>query len=125
MNCARFQVAIHAWYRGALAPAEHAEVERHAAECAACGALKVACEETACRELVESLPDLVDDALPAERRAALDRHLALCPDCTAYLNAYRATLELTAQAFEEGHTEELPEELVQAILAARRAAGSG
>lgn len=74
-----------------------------------------------CREAIEFLMEYLDGELPTEVRAEFDRHLAVCTSCVAYLETYRATVQLEKAAFCEGETAmpPLPEELVQAILAAR------
>jgi anti-sigma factor RsiW len=61
--------------------------------------------------------------LPAEERAIFDAHLAECPWCVAYLKTYQETIKLGKAAFapsDEPVPEEVPDELVQAILAARQ-----
>jgi anti-sigma factor RsiW len=75
-----------------------------------------------CRELADFLGDYLAGDLPAEVRAAFDRHLSLCPNCVDYVASYRSTIELGRRAFADEQadaTSEVPEELVQAILAAR------
>ena len=118
MNCARFEVAVHEYYRGTLAPDEHAAVEAHARACAACAELKRTCEETCCRDFVAALPEFLEGALAAPERRRFERHLSICGDCRAYLESYRSAIALTAAAFQtEG--EPLPEDLVRSILARR------
>ena len=95
-----------------------------------------------CREIAEFLWAYVGGELSAEERAEFDRHIALCGCCHNYLDTYRATIELsrevlTGHATVEGAAgtggdapasagvaprppESPPEDLVQAILAARR-----
>ncbi|HEX6883325.1 MAG TPA: zf-HC2 domain-containing protein [Planctomycetota bacterium] len=124
MNCARFQVAVHEHYRGTLTPEESAALEAHARACPACAALREACEETCCKDFVATLPEWLEGNLePAEQRRH-ERHLAICPDCRAYLESYRTAIALTATAFQTP-AEPLPEALVRAILARRRADGDG
>lgn len=60
-----------------------------------------------CRELVDLLVDYLDGALAPETLNALDRHLADCEPCLAFLNTYKATRDLTREAI----AEEMPEEL--------------
>jgi anti-sigma factor RsiW len=75
-----------------------------------------------CRELAAFVMDYLDDALPAAERTAFEAHLASCPDCVLYLASYREAVRL-AKAHgnaDEAHAPELPEDLVHAILAARR-----
>jgi predicted anti-sigma-YlaC factor YlaD len=50
----------------------------------------------------------------------MDEHLAVCPECVAYLQNFRATIAVTKHACEDDPAlAQIPEELVQAILAAR------
>jgi anti-sigma factor RsiW len=74
-----------------------------------------------CRELIEFLADYLDGALPAGERVAFDAHLAVCPYCVDYLASYRETIHLGRQALAEKaeQLEEIPVELVAAILDAR------
>jgi anti-sigma factor RsiW len=75
-----------------------------------------------CRELADFLMDYLNEDLTAEVRAAFDRHLALCPNCVAYVKTYRTTIELGRRAFADDEADagtEVPDELVRAILAAR------
>jgi len=79
-------------------------------------------DELACREFVEFLHAYVGDELGPTRRALFDRHLALCPDCRAYLESYRQTIELgrLAMTTAAGPSElPVPPDLIRAILAAR------
>jgi anti-sigma factor RsiW len=78
-----------------------------------------------CQELSEFLMDYLDGALPDAQRACFEEHLAECPDCVAYLASYRETIRLgkTAGEDEDGWVAaEVPDELVQAVLAAWRPA---
>lgn len=72
-----------------------------------------------CREFLELLTDYVDGALPSEQAERCDAHRAECDDCRGYLESYRRTRELLREA---GGAEvpHLPEDLVRAILEARR-----
>jgi len=76
-----------------------------------------------CRELADFLMAYEDGELSAAERARFDAHLAECPDCVAYLASYRATVALGRKAFEDedaAASARVPEELVRAVLAARR-----
>lgn len=70
-----------------------------------------------CEELLGFLDDYLSGELPAARRRDFEAHLAECPSCVAYLETYREAVRL-ARATRAG-AEELPEELVAAILASR------
>lgn len=76
-----------------------------------------------CRELIEFLDDYVAGALPVSQRERFDDHLGRCPACVRYLRGYQGTLRAMALAFrpDAQPPREVPEELVTAILAARRA----
>ncbi len=79
--------------------------------------------EITCRAVVELLLDYLSDELPQAESATIDRHLAKCPDCVAYLTSYRDAIKLgkAALAKPAGPVKEpIAEELVQAILAAAR-----
>jgi anti-sigma factor RsiW len=75
-----------------------------------------------CREFIEFLTAYLGGELPPERRALFEEHLAECPWCVAYVQNYRETIRLGKAAFDpsdERLPERVPDELVQAILAAR------
>lgn len=79
-----------------------------------------------CRELNGFLARYVEGGLTPDEKRAFERHLAMCRPCRAYVESYRRTLELERYAFAEPDAlvpDEVPEELVRAVLAARRAAG--
>jgi anti-sigma factor RsiW len=75
-----------------------------------------------CQELIEFLAGYVDDELAADERARFDAHLAVCPHCVDYLHGYRESIRLGRAAFAEGSElpDDVPDELVDAILAARK-----
>jgi anti-sigma factor RsiW len=88
----------------------------------------MAVRELTCREVADFLMAYDDGELAAPERAAFDAHLAQCPDCVAYLQSYRATVALGKRAFADENAaarNHVPEELVRAVLAARRRASSG
>lgn len=71
-----------------------------------------------CRELITFLGDYLADELPAERRAAFERHLAICSSCVDYLASYEEAIRMAraAATVPQRGVEEMPEELVKAIL---------
>lgn len=78
-----------------------------------------------CREFVAFLDDYLAGSLSEDRRAEFNRHLAECPSCVAYMKTYRAAIEMGRDALRrtgDPVPEDVPEALVQAILAARRKA---
>ncbi len=120
MNCDSFRNRIHEHLRGGLSKEERDEVERHAEECSDCGDHRTSCQELTCREFVNFLHAYIDQDLSAERLAVFDRHLSVCPDCTGYLDGYRKTMGLSVAALSELSEREIPEDLVKAILEARK-----
>ena len=75
-----------------------------------------------CREFSEFLDDYWSGALSAEGRAVFEAHLGQCVDCANYLNSYRRTIELGKEAVktDEPTSPDIPEELIRAVIAARR-----
>ena len=61
----------------------------------------------------------LDNELALEERAVFDRHLEACPSCVNYLKTYEKTVLLARAAADDPVPAEVPESLVQAILAAR------
>ena len=78
-----------------------------------------------CKELIDILVDYVSEELEPEKQAEFDDHLAICPPCIVYIKTYRATIRIGKEAMRPPSEQvplEIPESLVQAILAARRQA---
>ena len=76
-----------------------------------------------CRDFEEFVLDYLDGALPPAQRRVFEWHMKVCRECRDYLAAYQASMELGKAAFEHPDgpiPEEVPEDLVQAILKARR-----
>ena len=75
-----------------------------------------------CREVVDFLTEYGSGKLPAAERAAFEEHLAACPPCVAYLKSYEEAVKLGKAVTsnpDDCVPDAVPEELVQAILAAR------
>jgi anti-sigma factor RsiW len=49
-------------------------------------------EEIVCRELVELVTPYLEDVLPANERAAIERHLEECDGCRTYVEQMRQTI---------------------------------
>lgn len=49
-----------------------------------------------CQALVERITDYLEDALPPDERARVERHLSGCDGCTAYLAQMHAALRVAA-----------------------------
>ena len=71
-----------------------------------------------CSALITNfISDYLEGSLPAETLADFEHHLDVCPSCVAYLLTYRTTIAMTAAAGRAPQLEDVPEELVQVILA--------
>jgi anti-sigma factor RsiW len=73
-----------------------------------------------CREFADFVMDYFDGQLDADTRARFDRHLTLCPDCVTYLQQYRDTVQAGQAAFDDELPAAVPDDLVKAILEARK-----
>ena len=76
-----------------------------------------------CRECIEFFSAFVDGELSEDVRFRFDAHVAACPACAAYLKSYEATVKLAKAALsglDDPVPADVPEDLVKAILAARR-----
>ena len=74
-----------------------------------------------CRDALEFLADNLDGSLPLRQRLSLDIHLSLCRHCRDYLDNYQKAIQASRDAHtDQALCEELPEDLVQAILARRK-----
>ena len=77
-----------------------------------------------CREFAEFIAQYLASELPSAQQEAFDRHLSVCNNCARYLEQYRRTMELSRLAFDKDEAPlpaDVPEELVEAILRARKA----
>lgn len=75
-----------------------------------------------CREFVEFLMDYLDGELGEGERRVFEAHVGDCPPCGTYLETYRETVRLGRTVCSDAADpvpEDVPEELVHAILAAR------
>jgi anti-sigma factor RsiW len=69
---------------------------------------------------------LAGELLAAEQEA-FDRHLSVCRNCARYLDQYRHTIDVTRRSFADDDAPvpaEVPDDLVDAILRARKAGRS-
>lgn len=76
-----------------------------------------------CHQLHVFLDDYLGGGLSVAVRARFETHLADCPPCRAYLDTYTRTITLTRDALKPGSEDppaEMPEELIRAIVRARR-----
>lgn len=75
-----------------------------------------------CREFVEFLMDYMEGELSPEQRVTFLTHMDQCPPCITYLETYRETVRLEKCICDDPEgpvPDDVPEDLVAAILAAR------
>ncbi len=75
-----------------------------------------------CQELIRFIDSYLDGSLSRKERDRFIEHLAVCRPCVDYLDSYRTTVALGRGAFEDDAPslrQDIPEDLVQAILASR------
>ena len=75
-----------------------------------------------CRTFIEFLGDYLADELAPEEREKFEFHLTRCQPCVRYLHSYEETIKLgklTLAPSDAPVPTDVPEDLVQAILAAR------
>ena len=76
-----------------------------------------------CREVEHFMLDYLEGRLGLATRLLFRMHLLMCKECVAYIAKYEATIALGKAAFEEPDTpasDEVPPDLIKAILAAKR-----
>ncbi len=74
-----------------------------------------------CETFEEFILAYLEGELPPRQKFVFDLHLKVCPECRTYLKAYKASLELARQSGEGANMDpdEVPEDLVAAVVAAR------
>jgi anti-sigma factor RsiW len=77
-------------------------------------------EELSCQELVELVTEYLEDALSVADRQRVERHLAGCDGCTAYLEQFRATIRVTGALTLADLTPDAEAELLQAFRGFQR-----
>ena len=122
MDCGELRGSLFGYVEKDLPAERRAAFERHLESCPPCKELVGHVLALPCRDFVQFLDDYFEDRLgPAERRE-FDKHMELCPPCLDYLRSYERTVDLGRRACAGGRLpDEVPEALVRAILAARRA----
>ncbi len=77
-----------------------------------------------CRDFITYLSDYLAGELHPDELAVFEAHLAECPACVAYVRTYQQAIRLGVATLGESDDtvpNEVPRELCEAILAARRA----
>jgi len=126
MKCDEVLERAHDYFDRKLAAPLVEAIDAHVEGCPSCGELWRKARETTCREFTEFLGDYVEGSLSAERRRIFERHLSICKMCVDYLASYEASIRMAraaARSLDERTIEAMPEQLVSAILAARRKPG--
>ena len=76
-----------------------------------------------CRQVADFLMAYLDHELDTAARAAFDAHLHECDECVLYLRSYVDAVRLGKAAYRDpdaAATDVMPEQLVRAVLAARK-----
>lgn len=73
-----------------------------------------------CEEVITFLWAYLGGELPPEKAEEFERHLSVCPSCVNYIETYKKTVELSRGTFQPEEAEEMPEDLLRAVMAARR-----
>lgn len=76
--------------------------------------------ELTCREICDFVMAYLDGELPDRERQVFQKHLEICPECVCYLKTYQTTVALGKNACTDPSPPPIPEDLVKAILAARK-----
>ncbi len=86
-------------------------------------------DDLTCRQFIEFLDGYIEGELAPAVRAEFERHFTACSPCKCYLKTYRDTIKLArscgCKRDEAGPPPDAPDELVRAILAARRVGRGG
>lgn len=71
-----------------------------------------------CRQFNEFILSFKRGELPEDQAERFRAHMELCPPCVTYMEQYDTTIELGKGCYgEKGAPQQMPEELVRAILA--------
>ena len=76
-----------------------------------------------CRDFIGFIAEYLEGTLPEAQRAEFEGHMDECPYCVNYLESYKATIKLAAAIHTDPDApvpEDVPEDLVRAILEARK-----
>lgn len=82
-------------------------------------------DDLTCRDFVEIIMAFLDGELDGDQCVLFESHLVACPDCDRYLDSYKTTVALGKSICDDAGLDgpvpgDVPEALVQAVLAARR-----
>jgi len=74
--------------------------------------MKLLSSPLVCRDAVELVSDYLDGTLPRRQRRRLEKHLAGCDACTAYLDQMRATIAASGKV----GPEDLPSDVLEGLV---------
>jgi anti-sigma factor RsiW len=74
--------------------------------------MKLLSSPLVCRDAVELISDYLDGTLPRRQRRRLDKHLAKCDACTAYLEQMRVTIAVSGTV----GPDDLPSDVVEGLV---------
>jgi anti-sigma factor RsiW len=80
-----------------------------------------------CREFTAFIADYLSGEIPEDARRTFAEHLEICENCRRYLSGYTETITLGRHAFDDDSAplpREVPDDLIRAVLAARRQSNS-
>jgi anti-sigma factor RsiW len=77
-------------------------------------------QELTCKELVELVTAYFEDALPADERLRFERHVSVCPGCSAYMEQMRQTITLVGELREQDVSPTAEQQLLQAFRGWKR-----
>jgi anti-sigma factor RsiW len=75
--------------------------------------MRLLTRDLACQQAVELVTDYLEGRLPRRHRRRFERHLAACPNCSAYLEQIRQTIEATGQVPTESLDPAVRSELIE------------
>ena len=77
-----------------------------------------------CEEFEDFILAYLDGEVTRRQKLVFEMHLGMCRECREYLRTYQASLQLAKDAMATSDAEipeDVPEDLVKAVLAARNA----
>ena len=77
-----------------------------------------------CKQVTSLVLDYVRGLLERATASALEAHLSICPDCVAFLETYRKTIQATQSLKYEEIPPQMVERIEQFLSNRRRASGS-
>lgn len=77
-------------------------------------------QELTCKELVELVTAYFEDALSADERLRFERHVSVCPGCSAYVEQMRQTITLVGELREQDVSPTAEQQLLQAFRGWKR-----